>query len=269
MSNLIQPFAGSHVETFVVGPSAATVIEIQGIDLPSPTPERPLVASRYFHVKPWVDRLVTCVLLVPATPLMLVTAAAIMILDGRPILYRQTRVGKDGRHFKILKFRTMLRNAESRTGPVWSNDQDRRITPLGHWLRRSHLDELPQLLNVIRGEMNLIGPRPERPEFVEQLVEQLPDYRQRLTVRPGITGLAQLRLGYDRSISDVARKVEVDLTYIRTATATSDGKLLIDTVPYIVKKLLRTPAPARPVDRNRGPALPVSPELPTEPSPGP
>lgn len=273
MSHLVQPVSGGHAETFVLAPGTSTVPatsdEIRRVDAPPEVVPPPPVASPYFRVKPWVDRMITCVLLIPATPLMLVTAAAILVFDGKPVFYRQTRVGKRGRRFQILKFRSMSRDAERATGPVWSNDQDRRITPLGRWLRRSHLDELPQLINVVRGEMNLIGPRPERPEFVEQLAEQIPRYHGRLAVRPGITGLAQLRLGYDRSLADVARKVEIDLAYIESASPASDGKLLLDTVPYLLSKIVRSADRPSRADRTQVAPSRPAPEPPTAPSRGP
>lgn len=291
MSHLVPPVSGGQAESFVLTPATSTVpttsAQIRRVDVPpevvAPIPDAsapdasapdalaPIalapIASAYFRVKPWIDRMVTCVLLIPATPLMLVTAAAILVFDGKPVFYRQTRVGKGGRTFQILKFRSMSRDAEQATGPVWAGDHDRRITPLGRWLRRSHLDELPQLINVVRGEMNLIGPRPERPEFVDQLAEQIPRYHGRLAVRPGITGLAQLRLGYDRSVADVARKVEIDLSYIESASASTDGKLLLHTVPYLVSKIIRPGGRPTRDDRSRVAPSPPALDPPTTPSP--
>jgi len=132
--------------------------------------------ARYFEVKFAVDRVITAVLMVVALPLMLLIGLTILILDGRPVFYRQTRVGRNRRTFRIWKFRTMCRNAESDTGAVWSGAADPRVTVLGHWLRCSHLDELPQFFNVLIGDMNLIGPRPERPEIVRDLALELPNY---------------------------------------------------------------------------------------------
>lgn len=193
----------------------------------------------YFRVKNAVDRVITTLLTVIALPVMLLVAAAILLLEGRPVFYRQIRMGKHGREFWIWKFRTMRPDAESSTGAVWSSTSDPRITPLGRWLRCSHLDELPQFFNILAGEMNLIGPRPERPEFVQELSRELPDYTQRTIVRPGITGLAQLRLGYDHSVADVKKKVKLDLQYIRSASFSQDVRLLAFTLPYIAKQLLR------------------------------
>jgi lipopolysaccharide/colanic/teichoic acid biosynthesis glycosyltransferase len=194
--------------------------------------------ASYFSVKAAVDRLITVLLMIVALPLMMVIGLAILILDGRPVFYRQTRVGKRGREYRMWKFRTMCHDAESKTGAVWSTDADPRVTTLGRWLRCSHLDELPQFFNVLIGDMNLIGPRPERPEFVQELTRQLPSYEQRLSARPGITGLAQLRLGYDQSVADVQRKLTLDLEYIRTASFIADAKIVLSTFPYIASRLV-------------------------------
>jgi lipopolysaccharide/colanic/teichoic acid biosynthesis glycosyltransferase len=195
--------------------------------------------SRYFRVKPTVDRMITAALMIVALPLMIVVAVAVLICDGRPVFFRQVRVGKNGRLFRILKFRTMSRNAERQTGAVWSNATDPRVTRLGRWLRCSHLDELPQFLNVLLGQMNIVGPRPERPEFVQTLAAENSDYLKRIQVRPGITGLAQLRLGYDESVSGISKKVECDLDYIRSTTLWNDIMLLATTLPHIARQLIR------------------------------
>ena len=193
--------------------------------------------ARYFKWKTFVDQSITAALMVIALPLMLIVALAILVCDGHPVFFRQVRVGKNGRLFRIWKFRTMQRNAERQTGAVWSSVTDPRVTRLGRWLRCSHLDELPQFLNVLTGDMNLVGPRPERPEFVMQLASELPDYVKRSQVRPGITGLAQLHLGYDQSVAGIPRKVACDLHYIRTASFLRDFTLLSSTLPHIARQL--------------------------------
>ena len=149
-----------------------------------------------------------------------------------PAFYTQTRVGQGGRPFTIYKLRTMIHNCESLTGPRWCMPGDPRVTPAGWLLRVTHLDELPQLLNVLRGEMSLVGPRPERPEFLPQLERALPAYRQRLVVRPGVTGLAQVKLPADTDLDSVRRKLAHDLYYIerleslaRLALAGGNGTL--------------------------------------------
>jgi lipopolysaccharide/colanic/teichoic acid biosynthesis glycosyltransferase len=139
----------------------------------------------------------------------------------------------------MLKFRSMYEDAESETGPVWAcgDDNDPRVTPLGRFLRRTHLDELPQLANVLKGQMSLIGPRPERPCFVREFRGQIADYEKRLSVRPGITGLAQVRAGYDRTMRDVRRKVKLDLLYVRRMCWWVDAVIAVVTVRKAVAKI--------------------------------
>lgn len=193
--------------------------------------------SPYCHDKHRIDWWMTLALSTIALPIIAFTAAAIMVLDGRPIFYRQVRVGRNGRHFRIWKFRTMRPDAEQHTGAVWSNQSDPRVTRLGRWLRCSHLDELPQFFNILRGDMNLVGPRPERPEFARELSRELPGYSQRTLVHPGITGLAQLSLGYDEQMSEVGKKVALDVRYIRMASFRLDLSLLVWTAPYIAHQI--------------------------------
>jgi len=164
-----------------------------------------------------IDVLVASLLLVLALPLLAVVALLVLVCDGRPVLYRQLRLGQYGKPFVILKFRTMRRDAEA-NGPEFEGENDPRVTRLGRILRRFRLDELPQLWNVLRGEMSLVGPRPERPEFVRQLAEQIPYYTFRLAVPPGITGWAQVNMPYARTLEEHKRKLEYDLYFIRERT---------------------------------------------------
>lgn len=152
------------------------------------------------------------------------------IASPGPLFYRQVRVGRSGHPFTIYKFRSMVPDAEARTGAVWAAAGDARITPLGRWLRRTRLDELPQMINILRGDMSLVGPRPERPEFVEQLATELPFYRARHSVRPGLTGWAQVQYTYARSVHDARVKLEYDLYYVRHATPLLDLQILFRTV---------------------------------------
>lgn len=158
------------------------------------------------------------VLLILALPIILLLVLIVRLTSRGSGLYRQIRVGKYGRIFVMYKIRTMVHDAEATTGPTWAANDDPRITPVGHVLRKYHLDELPQLLNVVRGEMALMGPRPERPELVHALEERIPGYLNRLAVLPGISGLAQINLPPDTDLNSVRRKLKLDIEYIETAT---------------------------------------------------
>ncbi|MFB3908285.1 MAG: sugar transferase [Candidatus Eisenbacteria bacterium] len=204
-------------------------------------------------------RFLALVLLLLASPVMVATAIAIKASSpGGPILYRQERVGLNrrrramqgpthrgatdrrkvpnyGRMFQIYKFRTMVPDAERMTGPVWASQKDPRITPVGRILRHLRIDELPQLINVVQGTMSLIGPRPERPHFVSQLSEKIPDYVTRLAVPPGITGLAQVERDYDGSFEDVKRKVKYDIYYVKNRCYLLDVKIMLRTVDVMLR----------------------------------
>jgi lipopolysaccharide/colanic/teichoic acid biosynthesis glycosyltransferase len=162
-----------------------------------------------------LDLLLSALFFTLALPLMLLVAAAIAVTTGRPILYRGERIGRGGRVFHMLKFRTLRPHAESRLGPYYGEELTRRtrdeVTRLGRWLRATQLDELPQLWNVLRGDMSFVGPRPIRPRFFEELAHDVPSYWQRLVVRPGLTGLAQTRMGREEAW---AEKLAHDLEYI-------------------------------------------------------
>jgi len=189
------------------------------------------VQRQYRVAKAYVDWIAALLLLVCSAPVMGVCALLVRLTSKGPAIYRQERVGLGGRTFTLYKLRTMRVGAESATGPVWAQgDNDPRVTPIGHLLRRTHLDELPQILNVLKGDMSLVGPRPERPYFVNQLKQQVPDYELRLSVKPGITGLAQIRAGADRNIRDVKRKVKLDCLYIRSMCWWVDFVILFGTV---------------------------------------
>ena len=151
-----------------------------------------------------------------------------------PAIYRQTRVGKSGKPFELLKLRSMIQDAE-KDGPKWAASGDRRATPIGRFLRRFHLDELPQLFNVLKGEMALVGPRPERPEFVKELRQRIPEYMGRLRVLPGITGLAQLNLPPDTDLESVRRKLVLDLEYIDKASVLLDVSIILCTSCRLAK----------------------------------
>jgi lipopolysaccharide/colanic/teichoic acid biosynthesis glycosyltransferase len=195
-------------------------------------PVRPLRYRWYLSCKYIADFVVAALLAVPALPLICLAALLVKLTSRGPAFYTQTRVGENGRLFSIWKIRSMIHNCESLTGPRWSMPGDPRVTRVGAILRASHLDELPQLLNVLRGEMSLIGPRPERPEFVPELERALPGYWQRLTVRPGVTGLAQVQLPPDSDVTSVRRKLAHDLYYIRHLSPWLDLRLLFCTAVF-------------------------------------
>ena len=164
------------------------------------------------------------------SPIMLLTALAVRLSSPGPVLYRQVRVGLDGALFTLYKFRSMRTDAEAQTGAVWAQKDDPRVTPVGRVIRRIRLDELPQLYNVLKGEMSIVGPRPERPEFVKALNEQIPYYRQRHCVRPGITGWAQINYKYGDTMEDTITKLEYDLYYIKNMSLMLDNYILFHTV---------------------------------------
>ncbi|MGQ9635742.1 MAG: sugar transferase [Bryobacteraceae bacterium] len=176
------------------------------------------------------SRLIALVGLVATAPLMILIAAVVKLTSPGPVFYRQTRVGWRGRNFTLYKFRSMRVDAEAVTGAVWASKDDPRVTRVGRWLRRLRLDELPQFFNVLRGEMSLVGPRPERPEFVAFLAQQIPYYRQRFAVRPGITGWAQINHKYGDSVEDAARKLEYDLYYIKNLSPALDLFIVLSTL---------------------------------------
>jgi lipopolysaccharide/colanic/teichoic acid biosynthesis glycosyltransferase len=195
---------------------------------------------------------VALVAIVITFPLWVLIAALIKLTSRGPVFHVQTRVGvctrntrtsrhdprrkRDlgGRPFRIYKFRTMQVDAERQTGAVWATPDDPRVTSVGRFLRKFRLDELPQLINVVKGDMNVVGPRPERPTIFSELREAIPNYQLRQKARPGITGLAQVRLKYDSSLDDVQRKVECDLEYIRKQSVWRDFKIMLATVPVVL-----------------------------------
>ncbi|MCC6396051.1 MAG: sugar transferase [Bacteroidetes bacterium] len=180
-----------------------------------------------------LDVVVAALVLIAGLPLWLIIGIAIKIDSSGPIIYKQERVGKDGSRFRILKYRSMKADAE-KAGPQWAHRRDPRITRVGYVLRRLHLDEIPQLWNILLGHMSLVGPRPERPVFVEKLTKEIPMYPRRLKVRPGITGWAQVKHKYDESIDDVRKKVQYDLFYIENMSLRMDFKILLSTAYHVL-----------------------------------
>jgi lipopolysaccharide/colanic/teichoic acid biosynthesis glycosyltransferase len=195
--------------------------------------------------------LIAAIALFVALPLLLLIAVAIRLTSRGPVLYTQERVGLDrrvsgtkpeqsrrtrdlgGQPFTIYKFRTMRVDAEAQSGAVWATQNDPRVTPVGRFLRQYRLDEIPQLLNVMRGEMNIVGPRPERPTIFAELREHIQEYPLRQRAKPGITGLAQIYHHYDRSMDDVRTKVRFDLEYIRRRSRWEDLRIMLRTIPVV------------------------------------
>jgi sugar transferase (PEP-CTERM system associated) len=180
------------------------------------------------------DVIASLTLLVVSLPVMLLTALAISIEDGAPVFYAQERVGKNGRVFRVMKFRSMFTNAEKSGTPQWAAKNDPRITRVGNIIRKLRIDELPQILNVLKGEMSFVGPRPERPYFVDQLTQRVPYYNVRHSIKPGITGWAQVRYGYGDSIEDAVQKLQYDLYYVKNNSLFLDVLVLIDTFKVVM-----------------------------------
>jgi lipopolysaccharide/colanic/teichoic acid biosynthesis glycosyltransferase len=229
-------------------------------NLETPMPRWMATVSPALVRKPWVfnyasakaavDGFTALLLLGLLWPVLVVLMVLVRLTSRGPALYKQTRVGLGGTSYTIIKLRTMYHECERGTGPRWSTPGDPRVTGLGRWLRRTHLDELPQLWNVLCGHMSLVGPRPERPEFVEQLECVIPGYRERLSVRPGITGLAQIQLPPDEEVAGVRRKVAYDTYYVQRAGAWLDVRIVAGTalkvfgVPFeTIRLVLALPGP--------------------------
>jgi sugar transferase (PEP-CTERM system associated) len=187
-------------------------------------------------VKRLVDVIAGGIGVVLSLPVMLLVALLIKLTSRGAVLYHQARVGQHGRIFTVHKFRSMVSDAEATTGAVWAQENDSRVTPIGGFLRRSRLDELPQLWNVLRGDMSLVGPRPERPEFVRNLTEKIPFYGQRHVVRPGLTGWAQIRYTYGASVEDAMEKLQYDLFYIKNLSLALDLFILVSTVKTVLQR---------------------------------
>lgn len=201
----------------------------------------PLIEITPQLMQPWeeatkrtVDILFSLIVLAVGLPLWLLIALAVKLDSRGPATYKQDRVGKDGKTFILYKFRSMYQNAERVTGPTWADKNDPRITRVGRILRKLHLDEVPQFFNVLWGDMSLIGPRPERPFFVEQLSEEIPLYKRRLKVKPGITGWAQIKHTYDQSLEDVKVKLQYDLFYIENMSIRMDVKIALNTIVHML-----------------------------------
>lgn len=192
------------------------------------------VRKSYEKTKRLLDILGSLIALVLLSPAYLIMFLYIKSVSRGPAIFKQIRVGKNGANFEIFKFRTMHVDAEKDTGPVWAKINDSRLIPGGNIIRKTHLDEIPQFMNVLRGEMSIIGPRPERPIFVKQFKETIPEYEKRITIKPGITGLAQVWHKYDETIEDVKKKIKYDLLYIRKVCLWTDIRIIFRTFRVVI-----------------------------------
>lgn len=188
----------------------------------------------YQRLKRIFDVIGSLALLVILSPVMMLTALLVRISSPGPVIFRQRRLTAGGREFVILKFRTMRQDAESKTGAVWATSGDPRVTSIGSFLRKTRLDELPQLFNVLAGEMSLIGPRPERPEFAKQLEAELPSFNRRLEVKAGITGLAQIGNGYASCLESYRRKLALDRLYVKEQSLMLDLRIALRTIVVVI-----------------------------------
>ncbi len=186
------------------------------------------------HVRRVINVGVSLVGFVSSLPVMLLTVLAIKLDSRGPIFYVQERVGKQGRTFKIIKFRSMQVGAEAKSGPMWAEEGDPRVTRVGRIIRKLRIDELPQFINVIRGDMNFVGPRPERPVFVDRLSAIVPYYSQRHVVKPGLTGWAQIKYPYGASVEDAVEKLRYDLYYIKNQSLLLDAFIMFETIKIII-----------------------------------
>lgn len=194
-----------------------------------------LARKRFKQFKGYFDVAVSVLALVLASPIILLAAILIKIVSRGPVLLKQARVGVNGQIFEMYKLRTMKNDAEKDTGPVWAEEDDPRLIKFGKIIRKAHIDELPQLVNVLKGEMSIVGPRPERPVFVQDLKKKIPGYVKRLAVKPGITGLAQVWHKYDETLQDVKKKIKYDLLYIRKMCLMVDLRILLRTLLVVAR----------------------------------
>jgi lipopolysaccharide/colanic/teichoic acid biosynthesis glycosyltransferase len=212
-------------------PSLTPSIQMAGPTswMPTPSPRR----SRSDGAQRAFDIIVGLLMLVAALPAIAVALALVKLTSRGPAIYTQTRLGRFGRPFAIYKIRSMTHDCERQSGARWSVKGDTRVTWIGRILRKTHIDELPQLVNILRGQMSLVGPRPERPEFVTMLEASLPRYRERLAARPGLAGLAQVQLPPDSDLESVRRKLRYDLYYVEAGSVWMDFRLLVATAIHL------------------------------------
>lgn len=200
-----------------------------------------LIFANGFKVTPFkrvmkrlFDLIFSLLLLIITAPICLITALLIKLDSKGPIIYKQLRVGKSGKEYYLYKFRSMSQNAESKSGPVWAQENDPRVTAVGAIIRKLRIDEIPQVLNVLKGDMSFVGPRPERPHFVNELKNQIPYYTQRLVVKPGITGWAAVKYKYGSTVEDAIEKMQYDLYYIKHLSLFLDLSIIFHTIKVVI-----------------------------------
>lgn len=196
----------------------------------------PQMMPQWEHrAKRLIDIAISLIVLIVFLPVWILVALLIKLESRGPVLFKQRRVGKDGRHFTVYKFRSMVQDAERETGPVWAGEKDPRVTFIGRIIRKLRIDEIPQFFNVLVNDMSLVGPRPERPYFVNKLKREIPLYTRRLRMKPGITGWAQIKGGYDTTIENVKKKLEYDLFYIENVSVRMDLKIIFNTIYVMIR----------------------------------
>lgn len=238
--HIISKLADTRYEIFVSPKLYSLVYEYFLVQKVADSPFLKVVFHPLSHWEQFLKRVMDMIISVTAlfvlSPLLTLIALFIKVDNPGPIFYRQKRVGLRGKEFMLFKFRSMIHNAEKHTGPVWAIKNDSRVTRIGKILRPYRLDEIPQLINVLRGDMSFVGPRPERPTFISRLKKSIPFYSLRLNVHPGITGLAQVKHSYDASLDDVKKKLAYDLEYINSMSIRLDLKIFLKTVFTVIKK---------------------------------
>ena len=245
----------------IIEPSTSPVISLAGeldtstdINLAAGEQTRilpkPRITRRYEIFKRLIDIVIASIILLLASPIILLCSLIVRLTSPGPAIYTQVRLGRHRKPFVIYKMRSMYHDCERHSGIRWCTKNDSRITPIGRFLRKSHIDELPQLWNVLRGDMSLIGPRPERPELVSSLQNLIPNYLERLLVHPGLTGLAQIQLPPDADIESVRKKLLVDCSYIDNLSFWLDCRIFIGTFFYLMgvpqwktRSMLKLPFP--------------------------
>ncbi len=238
LNNIISIINGADVSIKIVPDlydsiaGQAHASQLQGFPLIDVVPQ--IMPQWQMATKRVLDVAISVFALVVGLPLWIIIAVFIKLDSRGPAIFKQERIGKDGKIFTLYKFRSMCKDAERKTGPVWASKNDPRVTRVGRFLRKSHLDETPQFINVLKGEMSLVGPRPERQYFVEQLSKEISLYRRRFKVKPGVTGLARIKYKYDENIEDVKIDLQYDLFYIENMSLRLDFQILFQTIFHVL-----------------------------------